>query len=124
MTHTLSQATIQALTTSYLPTRFVNKIIKDCQVILDQSIDNLLYIVLFGSCAKGTIHMNSDVDLLIITQTPIDPLVKSDLCYELDDAVEGISTDIVFYDLETYLNSTCLLVSEIKQYGKILWRHA
>lgn len=124
MTHTLSQATIEALTTSYLPTRFVNKIVRDCQVILDQSIDHLLYIVLFGSCAKGTLNITSDVDLLIITKTPIDPLVKSDLCYTLDEEVDGISTDIVFYDLETYLNSTCLLVSEIKQYGKILWRYA
>lgn len=117
----LTSKTIKALRESYLPERFVNKIIKDCQCIFDKSIEDLLYIVLFGSCARGNLDINSDVDLLVITKSRIDREIKIDLDYELDEEQEGVSTDIVFYDLETYLHSECLLVKEIKKYGKILW---
>lgn len=121
MTAALTDTTIQALKNSYLPKRFVNKIIKDCQCIFDKSIEDLLYIVLFGSCARGNLDINSDVDLLVITKNLIDREIKIDLDYELDEEQDGVSTDIVFYDLETYLRSEGLLVKEIKKYGKILW---
>ena len=121
MAAALTSKTIKALRESYLPERSVNKIIKDCQCIFDKSIGDLLYIVLFGSCARGNLDINSDVDLLVITKNRIDREIKIDLDYELDEEQEGVSTDIVFYDLETYLNSECLLVKEIKKYGKILW---
>ncbi len=118
----LTKSTIMALKQSYLPERFVNKIISDCQCIFEQSIEDLMYIVLFGSCAKGTIDINSDVDLLVITRNPINREIKIDLHHELDEEKEGVSTDIVFYDIETYRGSQCLLISEVKKYGKILWR--
>lgn len=117
----LTDATVKALRESYLPERFVNKIIKDCQCIFDKSIEDLLYIVLFGSCARGNLDINSDVDLLVITKNIIDREIKMDLDHELDEEQEGVSTDIVFYDLETYLRSECLLIKEIKKHGKILW---
>lgn len=117
----LTEATVKALKESYLPERFVNKIIKDCQCIFDKSIEDLLYIVLFGSCARGNLDINSDVDLLVITKNTVDKEIKIDLDHELDEEQEGISTDVVFYDLETYLRSECLLIKEIKKYGKILW---
>lgn len=122
MNSTLSSSTIKALRESYLPERFVNKIIKDCQCILEKSIDDLMYIILFGSCAKGNLDINSDIDLLVITKTLIDKTIKIDLHHELDEQLEGVSTDIVFYDIDTYLHSECLLVREVKKYGKILWR--
>ena len=121
MTAALTDTTIQALKNSYLPERFVNKIIKDCECIFDKSIEDLLYIVLFGSCARGNLDINSDVDLLVITKEPIDREIKIDLDHELDEEQDGVSTDIVFYDLETYLRSEGLLIREIKKCGKILW---
>lgn len=121
MAATLTDDTIRALKESYLPERFVNKIIKDCQCVFDKAIEDLLYIVLFGSCARGNLDINSDVDLLVITKGVIDREIKMDLDHELDEEQEGVSTDIVFYDLETYLRSEGLLVKEIKKYGKILW---
>ena len=121
MSKVLTDATLQALKNSYLPERFVNKIIEDCQCIFDKSIEDLLYIVLFGSCARGNLDINSDVDLLIITKSMIDREIKIDLDHELDEEKDGVSTDVVFYDLETYLRSEGLLVKEIKKYGKILW---
>ena len=121
MSKVLTDATLQALKNSYLPERFVNKIIEDCQCIFDKSIEDLLYIVLFGSCARGNLDINSDVDLLVITKSMIDREIKIDLDHELDEEKDGVSTDVVFYDLETYLRSEGLLVKEIKKYGKILW---
>lgn len=118
----LSAETLQILKESYLPERFVNKIIQDCEAIFAQPIHDLLYIVLFGSCAKGSIGINSDIDLMVITQSPIDRMIKVDLDHELDEEIEGVSTDIVFYDKATYLASECLLVREVKKHGKILWR--
>lgn len=120
---TLTNLTIKALRESYLPERFVNKIINDCQCIFNKPIEDLMYIVLFGSCAKGNIDINSDVDLLVITKNPIDKEIKIDLHYELDEEKEGVSTDVVFYDIETYRQSECLLIREVKKYGKILWRN-
>lgn len=121
---TLSPEVLQTLSTSYLPTRFVNKIVQDCECIFSYPIDDLMYIVLFGSCAKGTLDINSDVDLLVITKAPIDRTIKSDLDHILDEEIDGVSTDIVFYDLDTYLQSNCLLINEIKKHGKILWRNS
>lgn len=122
MSSSLTEATINVLKNSYLPDRFVNKILKDCQCIFEQPIDDLMYIVLFGSCAKGNLDINSDVDILVITKNKIDRSIKIDLDHELDEEIDGVSTDIVFYDIDTYLQSDCLLVREVKKYGKILWR--
>lgn len=122
MKNTLSQTTVQALKESYLPDRFVNKIVWDCKRIFEEPIPDLMYIVLFGSCAKGTLHIGSDVDLLVLTRKEINKEIKQDLHHDLDEPLEGVSTDIVFYDLTTYLSSECLLVREVKKYGKILWR--
>lgn len=122
MVTSLTDTTINALRSSYLPDRFVNKIIKDCQLIFSQKIEDLMYIVLFGSCARGNLDINSDVDLLVITKNKIDKNIKMDLHHELDEAIEGVSTDIVFYDINTYRQSDCLFIREVKKCGKILWR--
>lgn len=122
MPSTLSTLTIQTLRASYLPERFVNKIIRDCESIFSKSIEDLMYIVLFGSCAKGTLDINSDVDLLVLTKETINRTIKADLHHELAEEIDGVSTDIIFYNLDTYLQSDCLLVKEVKKYGKILWR--
>lgn len=39
--------------------------IEDRQCVFEKSIDHLIYIILFGSCAKGNIDINSDINLLV-----------------------------------------------------------
>ena len=51
---------------SDLPKRFVRKIEQDIQYILEAGIPDLEKIFLFGSCARGEVSSNSDVDLMIL----------------------------------------------------------
>ena len=54
-------------------------------------------IYLFGSCSKGKETYKSDIDLGIVTKTPIPRKVKADIRGELTDPTQfGIETNCVF----------------------------
>lgn len=104
-----------------LPDKINNKLKNDIDFIMAQNIKELLYIVLFGSCARLEYNINSDIDLLLITSKELSRIKKGEIRSELDK-INGITTDIVFYVKEDFQKSDCLLVRQIKKGGIVLWR--
>lgn len=104
-----------------LPDKINNKLKNDIDFIMSQNIKELLYIVLFGSCARLEYNINSDIDLLLITSKELSRIKKGEIRSKLDK-INGITTDIVFYVKEDFQKSDCLLVRQIKKEGIVLWR--
>lgn len=104
-----------------LPDKINNKLKNDIDFIMAQNIKELLYFVLFGSCARLEYNINSDIDLLLITSKDLSRIKKGEIRSELDK-INGITTDIVFYVKEDFQKSDCLLVRQIKKEGIVLWR--
>ena len=87
---------------SHLPGRFVKKIDQDLKRVLDAELPGLKKVFLFGSCARGEVRSTSDVDLLILTQHRLTELVRaSELRWDLDEAVSGVRTDVVYMNMES-----------------------
>lgn len=86
----------------HLPARFASKIEHDLKCILDKGIPGLKKIYLFGSCARGEVRSSSDVDLLIVTEKKIeDRVLAADIRWTLDEAMDGVRTDVVYMNEET-----------------------
>lgn len=81
-------------------------------------IPNLEYIILFGSYARMEQTIKSDLDLMAVTSGHPDRLLRGELCSEFDE--ENI--DLVFYDVDVFRRSDCLLVSQVKKEGIVLWK--
>ena len=106
---------------SYLPVRYKNKLCSDLEKIFQYKLPELSRIVLFGSCARNQIRVGSDIDLLLLTKQPVAQGVRGGLAAELEEPVEGVSTDVIFYTEDTFRASECRLVQEIQKDGLILW---
>ncbi len=87
---------------SHLPGRFVKKIDQDLKRVLDAELPGLKKVFLFGSCARGEVRSTSDVDLLILTQHRLTERARaSELRWDLDEAVSGVRTDVVYMNMES-----------------------
>ena len=87
---------------SHLPGRFVKKIDQDLKRVLDAELPGLKKGFLFGSCARGEVRSTSDVDLLILTQHRLTERARaSELRWDLDEAVSGVRTDVVYMNMES-----------------------
>ncbi len=78
-------------------------------------------IILFGSCAKGVIRKNSDIDLCIVKETKKIREVKIDMQLNLDS---DIPFDIIFYTPEAweeYSKDTTSFAYLIKEQGVVLY---
>lgn len=73
-----------------LPARFEHKLLFDLEYVLTYNIPDLERIILFGSCARGTMRVTSDLDLLIITTTPLSRLVRGEISSELEDSMDEV----------------------------------
>lgn len=105
-----------------VPERFLKKIKSDLTYIETCKIPSLNKIVLFGSVATGKIKRNSDIDLLIVTEVLItDRMIKAGIRDELSEIIEGVSTDVVFYVVDSYEKSMDLFTRQIREHGIILW---
>lgn len=80
-------------------------------------IPTLEYIILFGSFARMEQTIHSDIDLMAITDGVPDRLLRGDLCSEFEEE----KIDLIFYDKEVFSKSNCLLVSQVKKEGIVLW---
>lgn len=80
-----------------LPKRFQDKLQKDLDYLINRDIPGLLQICLFGSVARGDYKWNSDLDLAIITESPlVDHSLRGEIIDQLDDPIGGVSSDVVF----------------------------
>ncbi|MFA9463385.1 MAG: nucleotidyltransferase domain-containing protein [Velocimicrobium sp.] len=85
---------------------------------LTKRVDTLEFIVLFGSYARGEERATSDMDLLVITEKETSRLLRGELCSLFDER----NMDLVFYTLEQFKHSECLLIQKVKQEGIVLWK--
>lgn len=102
--------------------RFKIKIKSDVNYILTKNIPDLQKIVLFGSCAKGTAKNKSDVDLLFVVSENIpDRALRSEVYTDLDDRIQGVSTDAKFCTQNALEKATDIFSDEVNKYGILLW---
>ncbi len=104
-----------------LPHRFEHKLITDIEFLLSSDIPSLESIILFGSCARNELRITSDIDLLIITTTPLERAVRGELASILEEDIDNVHTDGIFYTREQYINSTRIFTSQIKKEGIVLY---
>lgn len=102
-----------------LPQRFVKDIHSVIDILSTNIEHHLVEIILFGSCARGELKTGSDIDLLIITDKPIDTHEERG---RIRDLVDLYNVDLVFYTQEVFEASTSLFVKNIKQDGISLWK--
>lgn len=104
-----------------IPDIFRNKITHDIHFILEKKIEDLFCIVLFGSLAKNSYKIGSDVDLLIITEQKVNQTEKSDIFFTLDEKIDGVRTDVIFYTKDELKRSNSAMAKNLKSEGLILW---
>ncbi|MFI3238307.1 MAG: nucleotidyltransferase domain-containing protein [Lachnospiraceae bacterium] len=112
---------IEKIKASKLPHRYKKKLIKDLEQIAKENIQGILAIVLFGSAARNDLRIGSDLDILILTNKTVEQSVRGSLASDLEEEVDGVSTDLIFYTYEDFKASTCILVQQIKADGIVLW---
>lgn len=102
-----------------LPQRFI----KDIESIVNRLVEllgeNLREIILFGSCARGEMKTGSDIDLLVITNFPVDTHEQRG---RIRDSLDEYNVDLVFYIQEMFNEATSLFVNNIKRDKISLWK--
>ncbi len=104
-----------------LPSRFQEKLNIDIDTILKSAVPDISKIILFGSCSRGNIKITSDLDLLVLTKSPVNRSVRGELRAACDDSHRKVTTDLVFYTEHDFNASDCLFVRNIKKDGVIVW---
>lgn len=104
-----------------LPPRFIDKLRKDIEYLLAYEEIKIKQIILFGSCARGTYKVTSDIDLLIITSESVDRYIRGDIASMLDEEIDCVRTDVIFYKEEVFLTSSSLIVKKIREEGIIIY---
>ena len=108
-----------------LPARFHNKLQQDLDYLLSKNFSDLLEIRVFGSCATGQYKASSDIDLLVITKEKLENrFLRGEIQETLDEPLDGVSTDVVFYTMESYLKSQDVFSSELRKYSFLLWKRS
>ena len=85
---------------------------------LKEEVEGLRYIILFGSYARGEEKATSDLDILLLTEQEITREIRGGLSSECEEK----NIDLVFYTMEQFDASDCLLISEIRKEGIVVWK--
>lgn len=85
---------------------------------LTRGVEGLSHIILFGSYAKGEEKATSDLDLLVLTEQELPRELRGGLSSEFEEA----NMDLVFYTVKQFKDSDCLLVSQIRKEGIVIWK--
>lgn len=121
----ITEETLKAISKLNLPTRFHNKLQQDVDYLLNKCFSDLLEIRVFGSCATGQYRASSDIDLLVITNKKIDDrFLRGEIQETLDEPLDGVTTDVVFYTMESYLKSQDIFSSELRKDSVLLWKRS
>lgn len=75
-------------------------------------------IALFGSYARGTYTMGSDLDILILSEYPLDRDCRGDIASYCDD----LYADAIFYTHKQLQDSGSVFTQEIRRDSILLWR--
>ena len=80
--------------------------------------DDITEAVLFGSYARCDYKAGSDVDILFLTKRELDREIRGDI----SSFFEENNADAIFYVKDNFVVSDCLLSTQIKKDGILLWR--
>lgn len=105
-----------------LPSRFLDKLIKDLDYILESNIKTLEFIVLFGSCSNGRLKVTSDIDLLLVTSEKPNQTLRGEIATELAEPINGVATDVVFYTINEIKSGTSLFLKQVMEEGIVIWK--
>lgn len=111
----------KSMETLELPPRFMDKLRHDLLYLLDYKDIQIKQIILFGSCARGTYKVTSDLDLLILTKDSVDRYIRGDIASVLDEAIDCVCTDVIFYQEKIFSTSNSLIVNKIREEGIIIY---
>ena len=106
----------------YLPSRFLDKLIKDLDYILKININTLELIVLFGSCSNGRLKVTSDIDLLLVTSEKPNQTLRGEIAAELAEPINGVASDVVFYTINEIKSGTSLFLKQFMEEGIVIWK--
>lgn len=108
-----------------LPEKFIAKIQHDLDYILSCELEDLQQIILFGSCARGTVKATSDVDWIIVTHSPIeDRAIRHKLLCDICDEYKGVGADLVFTTINQRLERDSSFMKMIESDEIIMWERS
>lgn len=106
-----------------LPSRFENKLRRDLLVIEKSQIPGITEVRIFGSGATGKLRASSDLDLLILTEKPVkERVLRAEISEQLDMEWDGVSTDCVFYTMESFQTGQDTFSKELRRDSIIVWK--
>lgn len=106
-----------------LPKRFEDKICHDITYLLScEKYNDIKKIILFGSCARGTMRLTSDVDLLVITKEEFNRSERGEIASILEEPIDAVHSDVIFYTEEQFIDSKRLITMQIKKEGICLYQ--
>ncbi len=86
-----------------LPARFYKSIDEFVSRLLEAEEESLSNVILFGSCASGTVKTNSDVDICVVSELPIEDRFERIRIRQMADRLP-CDFDIVFYTVDDMQN--------------------
>ena len=94
---------------SQLPEPYINTINAVMDIIV--TLDDIVKVILFGSCSKGMLNDKSDIDLLLLLSSGLIPFLQLEqnigaMIYEKYDSNYKKPVDFLFADLNVFNNST------------------
>ena len=92
-----------------LPEPFINTIESVMNIIV--TLDDIVKVILFGSCSRGTLSDKSDIDLLLLLDSEHTPYLQLEqyigsTIYEKYDSNYKKPVDFLFADLNVFNKST------------------
>lgn len=85
---------------------------------LTQEVESISYIILFGSYARGEEKAPSDLDILVLTEQELPREIRGGF----SSVFEEENMDLIFYTVKQFKESDCLLVSQIRKEGIVVWK--
>ncbi|PHV70178.1 hypothetical protein CS063_11920 [Sporanaerobium hydrogeniformans] len=104
-----------------LPERFAKKLRQDMTYLLSYKDIEIKQIILFGSCARGDCKVTSDLDILLITKESIQRQIRGDIASELEEELDQVRTDVVFYSEPIFEQSDSLFIKQVRKDGIIIY---
>lgn len=109
-----------------LPIRYKNGIITIMTKLLNLKDElNIRYLFLFGSCSRGDIRYDSDIDILLLTTSENEKDIRCKLIYEeIDTKVFNITPQITVRNINNYcnINDNVKFHDLIYKDLKLLWK--
>lgn len=87
--------------------------------------DKFYEVRVFGSCIKESATATSDIDILVVTRTPLTDRVERSVIRDyVEEAAEAfnVDVDVVFYSLDAYHNNQSEFSKRVRKESKGLVR--